>query len=241
MTLEEINKLLLYITGLRPTFRMAEWTAEAWLDCLGHLDYEIAKRAVRLYCSTQGRDPGVNNILDTAAELTTPNLAISFGDAWRMALNAARSYGAQHGREGLAALPGPVQDAARQIGWHTLCLSDVSQHNTLRAQFRDIYHAAAVKCKEHASLPEDLRLALAPAEQEALPSGAKALPSSPRAQQAQEAVRQALAGLSMTQPAPQLRSAPPKKKPVPARLTDAQQAAQREKLHEQIKTLGVVA
>jgi hypothetical protein len=234
MTLEEINKLLLYITGLRPTFRMAEWTAEAWLDCLGHLDYEIAKRAVRLYCSTQGRDPGINNILETAAELTTPGLNISVGEAWRIALNAARSYGAQNGRQGLATLPGPVQDAARQIGWQTLCLSDVSQHNTLRAQFRDIYTTAAEKCKEQASLPDDLRRALAPAEHEALPSGANALPASPRAQKAQAMVRKALAGLGMTQPAPQLRSASPKKKPMPSRKQHT-----KEELFAQAKLLGV--
>ena len=53
MNLKEIGKLVAYVAGACPQQKMNALTPDAWLDILGHLDYEECRQAARTVAARQ--------------------------------------------------------------------------------------------------------------------------------------------------------------------------------------------
>jgi hypothetical protein len=51
LNLTEVTKLLGYVAGACPAQKMNDFTGDAWLDILGHLEYAECRQAVRVVAS----------------------------------------------------------------------------------------------------------------------------------------------------------------------------------------------
>lgn len=150
---QEVIEIVNMVGAAYPWVTMTSDTVGVWLLVLGDVDGDTAKAAVIDLLGLPAQyPPSVGMIRQKAFDLA------SGGDegweagwmAWKQHLSECRApeYLCRHD-------PNDIYDPAtahtvQAIGWQTLCRMEADQEATIRAQFRDIWKAAAARQTDHA-------------------------------------------------------------------------------------------
>lgn len=141
MTPAEWKEIVAGLVVYFPSARIDREAIEAWYTDLEDLPTAHVEAAVRALLR-DGREfpPNGGQIRVKAVELT--NAPVDHGAAWSLAMTAVRRFGSYQGAEARAWIA--EQDEATAVavdrfGWLDLCLFNVDDLPTVRAQFREIY------------------------------------------------------------------------------------------------------
>lgn len=141
----------------RETVLPNERALDLWFINLQDLPYAAAEYAVNRWACTSHWAPTIADIRAAVADAAED--IPDWSDGWEAVLAAVHRFGIYREAEALAALPDIARDAARRLGWQTICLSE--NISVERANFRQIYEAIATRRKETARLPEFVTTAAA--------------------------------------------------------------------------------
>lgn len=110
----------------------------------------------RLICTrTSAFAPTVGELRREVTRARYPSLLTSAEDAWGEVWTAVKA----HGLNGKPEWSHPALAAAvESIGWRELCVTDIGNLGTLRAQFMRVYEAKREYCEGHESVPAAIRI-----------------------------------------------------------------------------------
>ena len=142
MNSEELGKLLGRVIGSYQNFILTPLTNELWAEAIGHLDYEVAVKALRIYVA-QGKDfpPNEGHIRKIAAQLLTPiEHRVTAGEVWEQCVAAAaRSLTRDAVAEQFQGNPRALS-AIRQVGWDRIRYADIqTELDFVRKDFIRLY------------------------------------------------------------------------------------------------------
>lgn len=128
MNKPELTKLLtLVAAGYPANFIITPFTNELWEETIGGMDYELAKRAFKIYVK-QGKDfpPNPGHIQKIATEISTPiQRKLTPAEVWeRCVALASRGLSSADASEALSDNPRAVS-ALRQVGWDRIRYADI--------------------------------------------------------------------------------------------------------------------
>jgi hypothetical protein len=126
---------------------------ELWFAQLGDIPYDVATIALNKWVVTEKWSPSIAEFRRCTLDVLGGG-AESWGSAWEKVLEAIRRYGSYEPAKALASLPPAAAEAARQIGWRNLCMSENQAAD--RAHFQKVYEIAAERQTEKALLPKSL-------------------------------------------------------------------------------------
>lgn len=119
-----------------------------YVEMLLDIPVELVSAAVELLIKTSNWLPTIAEIRSKAEEVHRQVNGIeeeSWSKAWEDVCLAIKRHGMDNG---LGYLDELTLATVRRVGWRNICMCDSRQLDILRAQFRDIYNAAAVKDRE---------------------------------------------------------------------------------------------
>ena len=125
-----------------------------WYNQLKDLPYSVAEVTLNKWVATNKWSPSIAEIREQAAGLQRGTVK-DWGDAWQDVLRAIRRYGSYDELSGLASLDEITRQAAKRVGWRTMCMSE--NISVERANFRMIYEQLADRQKQDAQLPPQLK------------------------------------------------------------------------------------
>lgn len=130
MNKPELTKLLTLIAaGYPASFIITPFTNELWEETIGGMDYELAKRAFKIYIK-QGKDfpPNPGHIQKIAIDITTPiERKLTPAEVWeRCVALACRGLSSIEAADALSDNPRAVS-AVRQVGWDRIRYADIGK------------------------------------------------------------------------------------------------------------------
>jgi hypothetical protein len=155
MTRKEFGEVLMFL-GACANKEIPEATINAYFVMLGDLPLAAFQAAAQ--------EAVANSDYPTLPAIgVLRKLALGFGEeyvicpheAWGLVRQALVTYGSWRELEALASLPPLVAQAARALGWSTICVSEAP--TIISAQFRATYEALATKEQRRRLLPPALR------------------------------------------------------------------------------------
>lgn len=152
MTDSEFEQLALTIKAAYPNSNVIPdaYAMKTWYLMLGDLDFRIANNAVAEHIGISPFPPSISEIRRLSAKMKVD--IPDWGEAWEKVQKAIRRYGSYRETEALESLDETTREAAKRIGFRDLCISDLENLETNRAQFRDIYKAIAQRRTEEHQL-----------------------------------------------------------------------------------------
>ena len=148
MTPTEIKSLMDVVYAQWPEQRNSQNIknlATLWNATLADIPYELAKQAVVKILCTSKWFPKVNEIREAALDMVQGQ-PITWGEAWDMA---------RHNGWMMEGLPKVVRETIYAIGYWQL--SNSTNQEAMRAQWRDIYQDKQRQRREHDLLPAGLQ------------------------------------------------------------------------------------
>ena len=126
-----------------------------WFDMLKDLDVQTCKMATqKLICEFQ-YPPTIADIRKRCVDVKTEQLTSD--EAWGQVQKAIRKYGIYREAEALQGMNPLVSQIIQNIGWNHICMTELENMATLRAQFRGYFEGKTQKQKSEALLPNDLK------------------------------------------------------------------------------------
>lgn len=156
---EDFAAVIAYLgAGVGKSFSAEQ--AEVYFDLLGDLPLPILQAAARqaLMESIYPTIPTPGALRQIALRLMNPDVPAAV-EAWDLVRRAILRYGYAQEARALATLPEPVANAARLLGWVSLC--DSTCVETCRAQFTKAYDALVQRSQRESLMPLPYRQRLA--------------------------------------------------------------------------------
>lgn len=158
MTRAEFGKLA---AGLRESYPdqnilntpdAVEW----WYSLLKDLDYTMTATAITRWISTERFAPKIADIRNAVAEIALGEIP-DWGQGWNEVKNAISVHGYYRPKEALDSMSEITREVVKRMGWQTLCLSNIENEPTDRANFRMIYEELVKRKAKDAQTPGYLR------------------------------------------------------------------------------------
>lgn len=168
MTHHETGQLLVILTSAYPKdFRLNEASGDVWYDGLQDYPFPLVKVAVKKHILQSKWPPTVAELRDQIAMIQHQELTRDAADAWRLVMQAIRTFGYMQREQGLASLPALVRDTVEAIGWRALC--NATNIEVVRGQFTKFYQSHQRMSQQEAVLPAAFRQQLQTFTQQAFP------------------------------------------------------------------------
>lgn len=156
-TQAEIFSVTQWLIARYPNSNWPEATIKAWMEDLADCPAnELQAAAIAWYNAPHDWPPNAGQLRALALDLAAGPES-DWENAWNAIWQHARECRAPEHlcRHDLAALLGDEGYVALQAvgGWYLLMRSDVSDHPTIRAQFRDVYRTRATRARAALRLP----------------------------------------------------------------------------------------
>lgn len=158
MTAAEWKLLAAEIQATWPQTALSDATLAAWGGYVAEIDLEDARVALRSL-ALEGREFAPTGAMIAAEVTRRSKPSVDHGYAWSLAMDAVRRFGSYNpdkGREWLAEQNEATAIAVDRIGWSELCLFNLDDLPTVRAQFREIYKGvveSSARERRQAALP----------------------------------------------------------------------------------------
>ena len=148
MNKDEFMKIAAALRGLYPKAGILdnEMQISIWAKVAANIPAEIGEQFVIDWAMTSKFPPSLADFNSYAVERLVPPLKDAM-QAWGEVLEAVRRYGYDKQDEALGSLDKLTASVVRDMGWYSICMSEIDTLPTLRAQFRNAYDARA-KAKE---------------------------------------------------------------------------------------------
>lgn len=147
MNQREAAKLVAVLAASYPNAKLYEESVTAYHLALSDISYEDATHAVGLLLRTNKFMPAPSEICEKVAE-TRLDLE-PWEDAWAELLRVIQQWGIYRRHPARGPWPGwsseLVERAVNHVGYDNVCLCELDQMGTLRAQFRDVYQREATR------------------------------------------------------------------------------------------------
>jgi hypothetical protein len=153
------NTLVAEIVAYWPAIDLSDATVNAWFRDVQDLDAGEVAVALAAF-ARDGREfpPNGGQIRAKAKSLATRE-ELDHGAAWRLAMDAVTRFGSYREDEALMWLAERsviCAEAVRRFGFRDLCMHEIGDVATVRAQFREIFRAvraAAERDERYSGLP----------------------------------------------------------------------------------------
>ena len=128
-----------------------------WYIQLEDIPYTIAEIILKKWTALNKWSPSIAEIRQLASEIVCGDIP-EWGKAWESVCKAISHFGVYRAKEALNSLEPLAKQAAEQIGFRHLCLSEKPE--TDRANFRMIYENLAKNKKQNNQIPKNIQKAI---------------------------------------------------------------------------------
>lgn len=131
-----------------------------WYALLRDIDYKLCSAAVQIYMSSEEGHfpPTPADIRSKAAGMIRPADDDPWSKAWERVIRAVGLYGYPREDMAMEYISDPIGvEAARRLGWRTICMTESDDMMALRSNFRRIYESLEKRQRELQVLPQKLR------------------------------------------------------------------------------------
>lgn len=158
MTKEEFAKIATGIRASYPNQNVLNTTeaVEWWYSLLKDLGYNITAQAVTKWVTTHKFPPAISDIREEASVIALGQIP-DWGRGWLEVKNAISIFGYMRPQEALASMSEVTREVVKRMGWQTLCMSDIANEQTDRANFRMIYEELVARKSSDAQTPGYLK------------------------------------------------------------------------------------
>lgn len=159
-TLEETTSLVHWLMARYPNSNWPETTIKAWIDDLSETPInELRAAALTWHRGGHEWPPNAGQLMALAQDLAAgPDNEWESG--WQAVMRHLRDCGSYCQHDHRAMFDGPTYNALATIGWYALCMTDLDDLGTVRAQFRDVYRSTAKRERDATRLPAAVRALL---------------------------------------------------------------------------------
>lgn len=164
MSSEEFMRIATAINGLYPGVLEKDIQLSIWAKVAADIPAEIGEQFVIDWATTSKFPPTLADFNKYAVDKLVPRIADA-GEAWEHAIKVVAKFGYGKEKEALATLDELTASVVKSMGYDSLCMSEITDHPTLRAQFRMIYEGRA-KFKEQERMRNGVRMALLEADEQ---------------------------------------------------------------------------
>lgn len=141
MNTEETRTILNAIIAYYPSFQVHRMSLKAWQAVLANEAYEDVKAGLLAYTRHGKFAPTVADILEQVRHLKAAQAnEMTAEEAFAMVLESVARHGYYRETDAQRSLPEHIWQTVKTIGWKNICLSNISEQGTLRAQFRNAYN-----------------------------------------------------------------------------------------------------
>lgn len=160
----EFQKFLILVKGMKstytsPNFLPDEDSIKVWYNLLKDIPYELLNNTIIRWISTERFPPTIADLRKMSyhtANDETPDWA----EAWKKIKSAISCYGFYRESDALASMDDLTRQTTERIGWKELCMADIDNESTNRAQFRDIYNALVARREHEGVISDRVRIAM---------------------------------------------------------------------------------
>lgn len=126
-----------------------------WYEALKDLDFNMAMMAVKKHSLTSKWSPTIAEIRESAVSIAEPEK--SWSEGWEQVRLAIGRYGYCNEKDALESMDAVTREAAKRLGWQTICTTELDDIHVLRANFRMIYEQIQESHEADAILPSDMK------------------------------------------------------------------------------------
>lgn len=157
MNRQEFGKVVAVIRSVYrdKDFLANKESAEVWYELLKDISYEQAKAAVMKHSLTSKWSPTIAEIRESAVSIAEPEK--SWSEGWEQVRLAIGRYGYCNEKDALESMDAVTREAAKRLGWQTICTTELDDIHVLRANFRMIYEQIQESHEADAMLPNDMK------------------------------------------------------------------------------------
>lgn len=171
MSGEEFMGVVAALKGLYPKAGIldTEMQVSIWANVAKNIPPQIGEQFVIDWALSSKYPPTLADFNKYALEKLLPPVKDAM-EAWGDVLRAVSSYGYDRQEQALASLDELTASVVRHMGWYSICMSELDDLPTIRAQFRTAYEARA-RANEKKRTETGLRDLIAAQRQEAIEGG----------------------------------------------------------------------
>lgn len=168
MSRDETKKLLFLIENSYPNFKVKDASlVDTWFIQLREDDYKVMETALVAFnrTNTTGFAPSIGQLVDIAYKMANPEIPEM--EAWSMVRNAL-SDATYHSLDRWNDLPEPVRKAVTPDQLRSWAMDSNYNEGVAQSNFLRSYRNSLQEHKDHAKLPEAIRLQIEQATQKLL-------------------------------------------------------------------------
>lgn len=159
----EFAKFLILVKGLKSAYTSQNYlpdedSVKVWFNLLKDIPYDVLNNAIIRWISTERFPPTIADLRKMSFR-TVEGAPEDWAEAWKNVKKAIQKFGSYRETEGLNSLSDAERQAAQRIGWTELCMMDIDNESTNRAQFRDIFNAILSRREQDGVISERVRIA----------------------------------------------------------------------------------
>lgn len=129
--------------------------ATLWYEELKDLDFDTAMTAVKMHVHSSQWAPTIFEIRSKVADMRTSGS--DWSDGWEQVTKAVGRFGYLDEAGALASMDPETAAVVKRLGWKQICMTNVDDIGTLRANFRMIYQQKSEKQKQEQTVPDALK------------------------------------------------------------------------------------
>lgn len=154
---QEVFSLIEWFMARYPNSNWPDATGRAWAEDLAEFPItDLQAAAIMWHRQAHEWPPNAGQLMASALDLAAGPES-DWESGWQAVMahmKACRFPPGQCGHDKTEIFDGPTCAAVSTIGWYTLCMSDLSNMPTIRAQFRDVYRTTAKRQREADRTPD---------------------------------------------------------------------------------------
>lgn len=158
MTKKEFAQIVLAIQTYFPKENLFQTEASItlWYNALQDIEYNVMSTALQKWVATNKWSPSISELRDCCLTVSYGELP-DWGEAYESVMRAIRNFGYQRETEALASLDDLTRNVVKRLGYKTLCMSNIENQKTDRANFRMLYEEIAKREREQMQIPVKIR------------------------------------------------------------------------------------